>query len=164
MIKFGIEVSNFIINFSYNIERGISMQTILNGKELAKYDEFIRLLGELEHDILAQTDYNGYPSIPNCAMSASNIYEDASEIEKKFMFDHLWTLFTIALTHWKSDMDSLWTEDGRKKMTQFMDQYKDLVPHMCPKVQSFYIGLNQNDLSPDPEKYKWYRYNTNITT
>ena len=120
----------------------LNTRTVVNGVELIEYDKFRDLLGLIEQSIISQNDYAGFPKSPDNFWDAYEIFDAATDEEKRHMFGLLWGYFVSALQHWKVDLDALWTEEGRKKHQEFLNRYKDIMPYLKKDMDSFNIGIN----------------------
>lgn len=114
--------------------------TAVNGVEFQKYNEFQRFLKDMETYYISQTEYAGYPRLWDRVGEAMDIFDAASDGEKQFIFSYLFSLFTNALSHWKTDIDHLYTEQGQKEHQEFMDRYALIAPFLG-KPKSFLIGI-----------------------
>lgn len=99
-------------------------KTFINDIEFVQYDNFRRILKEIEQEIISQNRYEVYPKLPQNYFEVEKIFAGATDEEKKFMFNLLWGLFVDTLRHWKVDLDSLYTENGRKNMPNFLKNIK----------------------------------------
>ena len=119
-------------------EDNTKIKTYVNGKEYKYYDQFKRWLEGLKQGFIYQKEYHGFPNLPSNAHDGYDIFLNADADERRYIFDHLLNEFTEALRHWKVDKDMLWTEEGRKRHKEFMEQLDILLPHLKDGWERFY--------------------------
>lgn len=103
------------------LNAGLRSQTIVDGVHFKKYDEFVRFLSRIERQIEEQKDYAGYPRLPGDMFEGHEIYENASEDERRFIFGILYCRYLTALQHEKANRDLLWTKEGREKQRESVE-------------------------------------------
>lgn len=86
-------------------------RTVKDGRWLMHYDSFREWIRALKEGFIAQKDYEGYPTLPECWLDGMAIYADAPEDEREMMASALMTDLTEALRHWKRDRDDLYGTD-----------------------------------------------------
>lgn len=113
-------------------------KTYVNNKERKYYDQFGKWLGDLKQDFIKQKEYNRLPMIPDNSKDGFDIYTHADADERRLIFNKLLLEFIETLRHWKVDKDMLWTEEGRKRHEEFMEQLDILLPHLKDGWERFY--------------------------
>ena len=105
----------------------IATQTVTtkNGKELVQFDKMERQLENLRMYFERESDYSGFPPLPNIWPNAEKIYDDANEDERKMIFMQTYMLLVEAYRHWAVDLDSLWRDDGIEAHDSFIKKCKE---------------------------------------
>ena len=103
------------------------MATFKNNVELKNLDEFYDFIKKVSKDIASQKDYHGYPKLPDNWLDVYEIFSNAPEDQKAYIFSALWGYFLKALRGWKSDIDRLWVKEKLDAHLKMYENYYEIV-------------------------------------
>ena len=84
-------------------------------RELKHWDAFRALVNKIEGEYIADTDYRGFPLLNENYHFLLEIYDSASDIEKRMIFNFMFSKWGSLFIHWKTDMDNKYGKGKWKK-------------------------------------------------
>jgi len=83
--------------------------------ELKHWDAFRALVDKIEQGYVEDQTYKGLPMLSNWYHLLFDIYDAASELEKRMIFHTVVDRWDVLFRHWKTDMDVKWDKGHWQK-------------------------------------------------